>query len=75
MVKQEWCYHEGKLVSEIQHDSPVTVLQSDIVVSTSSGPVTLGSEQREKERGSEIAVDPSFQLGQVSSQVSSISSD
>jgi hypothetical protein len=46
-------------VSEIQQDAPT---------------IPLGSEQGEKEGGSERAVDPSFQLGQMGSQTSSISS-
>jgi len=61
------------LVSEIQQDAPTIVLQSDIVESTSSAPITLDAEQREKEGGSEMAVDPSFQLGRVGSQTSSVS--
>ena len=61
-------------VSEIQQDAPTIVLQPDVVESTSSATVTLGPEQREKEGGSEMAVDPSFQLGQMGSQTSSISS-
>ena len=60
-------------VSEIQQDAPTIVLRSDIVESTSLAPVTLDSEQREKGGGSEMAVDPPFQLGRVGSQTSSVS--
>jgi len=61
-------------VSEIQQDALAIVLQSDIVESTSSAAVALGSEQREKEVGSETAADPSFQLGQMGNWTSSFSS-
>lgn len=62
-----------ELVSEIQHDSPTIVLQSEIVGSTSSAPVILGSEEHKKEGGLKAVVDPSFQLGHVGRHTSSIS--
>ena len=62
-----------ELDSEIQQDAPTIVLQSENVGSTSSAPVILDSEEREKEGGSKAVVDPSFKLGQVGSRTSSIS--
>jgi hypothetical protein len=63
----EGCYQEEHHLprtstSENQQDTPIIVLKSDIVESTSPAPVILSSEQREKEGDSEAVVEPSFGL-------------